>query len=160
MVFVLGCDHYLQEYELTESNEELCRVERKTEEQFYELTKEIIQAEEIEFISEERMPNQKTIPRVLASELDCDYAEIDIALEEREKRGIARNYQELGEQERDRVYAVREEYMVERMYSESTIETRKLIVCGAEHVKGLQERLTEHGEGFNGTRSDKGRLGS
>jgi hypothetical protein len=47
MVFVLGCDHYLQEYELTESNEELYRVERKTKEQFYELTKEIIQAEEL-----------------------------------------------------------------------------------------------------------------
>jgi hypothetical protein len=91
------------------------------------------------------MPNQKTIPRVLASEVDCDYDEIDIALEEREKRGIARNYQELGEQERDRVYAVREEYMVENLFR---VDDRNAQVnrLRSKHVKGMQPRRTEHGE--------------
>jgi hypothetical protein len=146
MVFLLGCDHYLQEYELTEPNDELRRAERESKEQFYELTKEIIRAEQIQFIGEECMPNQKTIPRVLASELGCDHAEIDMLLDERAKRGIERNYQELGEEVRDRVYAIREEHMVERIYSESSVEMRKLIVCGAEHMKGLHARRAEHGE--------------
>jgi hypothetical protein len=146
MVFLVGCDHYLQEYELTESNDELRKLERKTKEQFYELSKEIIRGEQIQFIGEECMPNQKTIPRVLASELGCNHAEIDMPLEERAKRGIERNYQELGEAVRDRVYAMREEYMVERIYSESSPEMRKLIICGAEHIKGLHARLAERGE--------------
>jgi hypothetical protein len=146
MVFVLGCDHYLQEYDRTESVDELWRCEHKTKEQFYELTRKIIQAKKIQFVGEECKPNQRTIPRVLASEFDCGYAEIDMPLEERERRGVARNYQELGEQERDRVYVIREGYMVERIYSESTVEMHKLIVCGAEHMKGLLARLAEHGE--------------
>jgi len=146
MVFVLGCDHYLQECDLTESNEEVCKIERRTKGRFYELVKEIVSGEEIQFIGEECKPSQKTIPRALATEFKATMPKLICPFEERQKRGIERNYQALGEQERNRVYAIREEYMVERIYSESTLGMHKLIVCGADHIKGLQARLAEHGE--------------
>ena len=141
MVYLLGCDHYLQEYDRTESIDELWAVERKTKEQFYELAKNIIESEQIQFVGEECKQGQKTIPRVLATEHGCSYAEIDMSLAERESRGIARDYQNLGEEERTRVYNLREDHMVQRVYSESGNGLSKLIVCGAEHLKGLEARF-------------------
>jgi hypothetical protein len=49
--------------------------------------------------------------------LTCAYAEIDMASEDRAASNIARNYQALGELEKDRGYALREDYMVEQAYS-------------------------------------------
>jgi hypothetical protein len=146
MVYLLGCDHYLQEYDRTESVDELWAVERQTKERFYELTKDAMESERIQFIGEECKRNQKTIPRTLATELHCSYAEIDMPVDERARRGIARDYQTLGEEERTRVYNIREDYMVQRVYSESNVGFRKLIVCGAEHLKGLEARFRQVGE--------------
>jgi hypothetical protein len=146
MVYLLGCDHYLQEYDRTESIDELWATELKTKKRFYELTKDVISTERIEFVGEECRGGQKTIPRVLAGELGCNYAEIDMPVEERDRRGIARDYQRLGEEERARVYSIRENYMVQRVYSESNVSIRKLIVCGAEHLKGLQSQFLQSGE--------------
>jgi hypothetical protein len=143
MVYLLGCDHYLQEYDRTESLDELWKVERETKEQFYELTKNVIESEGIQFVGEECKKGQKTIPRILATELGCRYAEIDMPIEERDRRGIPRDYQSLGEEVRTSVYNLRENHMLQRVYSESNIGERKLIVCGAEHLKGLEARLRQ-----------------
>ena len=146
MIYLLGCDHYLQDYDRTESVDELSAVEFKTKEQFYELTKNVIEMERIQFVGEECKPGQKTIPRALATERGCSYAEIDMPIEERHKRGIARDYQRLGGEEQSRVYNIREDYMVQRVYSESNLAMRKLIVCGAEHLAGLESRFLRSGE--------------
>jgi pheromone shutdown protein TraB len=146
MVYLLGCDHYLQEYDRTESIDELWAVERETKEQFYELAKNLIESERIQFVGEECRQGQKTIPRVLATELSHSYAEIDMSLEERDSRGIARDYQTLSEEERTQGYKLREDYMVQRVYSESGASLRKLIVCGAEHLNGLEARFRERRE--------------
>ena len=146
MVYLLGCDHYLQEYDRTESIDELWAVERKTKERFYELTKNVIESERIQFVGEECKCGQQTIPRVLAAELGCSYAEIDMPVQERDRRGIARDYQRLGEEERTRVYSIREEYMVQRVYSESNVGMHKLVVCGAEHLNGLESLFLQSGE--------------
>ena len=146
MVYLLGCDHYLQEYGRTESLDELWAVEFKAKEQFYELIKNVIGSERIQFVGEECKRGQKTIPRVLATELRCSYAEIDMPVEERDRRGIARDYQRLGEEERSRVYNIREGHMVQRVYSESNVDIHKLIICGAEHLKGLESHFSRRGE--------------
>jgi len=83
---------------------------------------------------------------VLATELNCIYAEIDMPVEERAKRGIARDYQSLGEEEKTRVFGIREDYMVRRVYSESSVGVRKLIVCGAEHLGALESQFRKSGE--------------
>jgi len=67
-------------------------------------------------------------------------------VEERERRGIARDYQRFGQEERSRVYKIREEYMAQRVHSESNVGTHKLIVCGAEHLKGLEPQFLRNGE--------------
>ena len=41
---------------------------------------------------------------------------------------------------------MREDYMVSRVSSETVGGTRKLIVCGAEHLKGLEVRFLQNGE--------------
>jgi hypothetical protein len=146
MVYLLGCDHYLQEYDRTESIDELWAVEFKAKEQFYELTKNVIESERIQFVGEECRRGQRTIPRVVATELGCSYAEIDMPIEERNRRGISREYQSLGEEERNRVYNIREDYMLQEVYSKSNVCMRKLIVCGAEHSRGLELRFSRHGE--------------
>jgi hypothetical protein len=146
MIYLLGCDHYLQEYERTESIDDLWAMERKTKEQFYDLTKHVIESERIDFVGEECKHDQKTIPRALATELGRRYAEIDMPVEERDRRGIARDYQSLGEDVRTSVYNMREDHMVQRVYLESSISLRKLIVCGAEHLKGLEARFKQEGE--------------
>lgn len=146
MVYILGCDHYLQNYDLTEPDEEISQIEREIKNEFYELTKEIIQTRSVRFIGEECLPGQKTIPRALAAELGCSYCEIDMALAEREMLGIAKNYQGLDEEERNRGYSLLEDHMVNGTYSESTVEACKLIVCGAKHLNAVKKKFEQYGE--------------
>ena len=137
MLHILGCDHYLQEYELQDCQEEIRKIEHELKKKFYSVIEEIIGGHAISFVGEECKPAQKTIPRELASERGCKYAEIDMSLTERERKGIPKNYEKLGNEEQRRCNALREEYMVDRTYSESTPEESKLIVCGALHIEGL-----------------------
>ena len=65
---------------------------------------------------------------------------------ERRKRDIPDNYQELGSAERTRGFAIREDHMVKRVYEESTVDALKLIVCGSEHLSGLDARFSSRGE--------------
>jgi hypothetical protein len=146
MVYILGCDHYVQHYDLTELDEEIRQIEHEVKNKFYELIKEIIQSQKIQFIGEECSPGQKTIPGTLAAELGCAYCEIDMAVAEREVVGIERNYQSLGDKERNRGYSLREDHMVRKTYLESTVDARKLIVCGAEHLKALKKKFWQYEE--------------
>jgi len=146
MVYILGCDHYLQEYELQGWQDEIRKIERQLKEKFYSVTEEIILDQAVKFIGEECKPGQNTIPRKLGTELGCKYAEIDMNSEERERKAIPKGYERLGSDEQKRCNALREDYMLERTYRESTLETSKLIVCGALHVEGLANRFRERGE--------------
>lgn len=146
MVFLLGCNHYLQYYDLMEVEEQLKKLEFQTRERLYELMQKLMQSREISFIGEECWPQTKTTASVLASELSCHYAEIDMLIAERRRRGILDNYKELGPPERDRGFAIREDHMVKRVYEESTVDAQKLIVCGAEHLAGLEVRFLSHCE--------------
>jgi hypothetical protein len=146
MVYILGCDHYLQEYELQDWQDEIRKIERQLKEKFYLVTEEIILNQAIKFIGEECKPGQDTIARKLAMELGRKYAEIDMSSEERERKAIPKGYEKLGSDEQRRCNALREDYMLEQAYRESTLETSKLIVCGALHVEGLADRFRERGE--------------
>jgi hypothetical protein len=42
MVYILGCDHYLQEYELQDWQDEIRKIERQLKEKFYSVTEKII----------------------------------------------------------------------------------------------------------------------
>jgi hypothetical protein len=137
MVHILGCDHYLQEYELQDGQGEIRKIEHTLKEKFYAVTEEIIRKHATKFVGEECKPAQKTIARELAAEFGCIYAEIDMSSAERERKGIPKNYERLGSEEQKRCNTLRESYIVERTYSEATPEESKLIVCGALHIDGL-----------------------
>ena len=133
----------MQEYDLQDYTEEIRKIERELKERFYLITEEIIRTQAITFIGEECKPAQRTIPRALAAEHRCKYAEIDMNSRQREEYRIPKNYEKLGNDEQRRCNALREEHMVERTYSESTVETAKLIVCGALHLEALARRFRE-----------------
>ena len=143
MVYILGCDHYLQEYELQDFQDEIRKIEHELKGKFYALTEEVIRTHCVKFVGEECKPGQDTIPRRLCAELGCKYAEIDMNSEEREKHGIPKNYEKLGNDEQQKCNALREKFMVQRTYSESTVEATRLIVCGALHIEGLAEQFRE-----------------
>lgn len=146
MVFLLGCNHYLQYYDLMETDEQLKNLEFQTRGSLYELLQETIQSRKITFVGEECWPQTKTIARVLAPELSYHYAEIDMMIVERRLRGIPDDYQELDPAQRDRCFAIREDHMLKRVYEETTVDSHKLVICGAEHLKGLAARFSVHGE--------------
>jgi hypothetical protein len=56
MVYILGCDHYLQDYDLQDYTEEIRKIERELKERFYSITEEIIRAKAITFVGEECKP--------------------------------------------------------------------------------------------------------
>ena len=96
MVRILGCDHYLQEYELQDCQEEIRTIEHDLKKKFYSVIEAIICSRAINFVGEECKPTQKTIPRELAAELGRKYAEIDMNSAERERNGIPKDYEKLG----------------------------------------------------------------
>jgi hypothetical protein len=146
MVHLLGWDHNLQDYELIEHDEDIRKIEYSIKDKFYKLTTAIISKNRIRFVGEECKRGAKTIARIVAGELACPYDEIDMPLEERANHGIARDYQLSGAPEVDRVYKLREQYMFDKITSKSGFDGEKLIVCGAEHLKGLAARFTSHGQ--------------
>ena len=144
MVYILGSDHYLQDYQLGDP-EDVRKIEFDLKHKFYLIVEEIVGTHKIEFIGEECKVGQNTIPRAIAKEVCCKYAEVDMSAIEREKRGIARDY-ESREDEKARGCALREDYMVGRIYAESNVEARKLIVCGALHIESLAKGCQMRGD--------------
>jgi hypothetical protein len=144
MVYILGSDHYLQGYALGDP-EDVREIELNSKHNFYAIVEEIVGTHKIEFIGEECKVGQKTIPRAIAKEVGCKYAEVDMPAIEREKRGIASDY-ERREDEKSRGYALREDYMLERIYTESNVGARKLIVCGALHIESLARGCKMRGD--------------
>lgn len=144
MVYILGSDHYLQDYELGDP-EDVRQIELNLKNGFYAIVEEIVSTHRIEFVGEECKVGQNTIPRAIAKEVGCKYAEVDMTATEREKRGIARDY-ERREEEKARGYALREDYMLERIYSESNVGARKLIVRGALPLECLARGCQTRGD--------------
>jgi hypothetical protein len=143
MIFLLGCDHYLQNYDLEDLMDEVQKIEHALKEKFYEIVKDIIKTQGIHFVGEECRPQQRTIPRALAEELGCTYSEIDMPTAERERLGIRPYHEDMESAIKARFNDLRESHMVDRIYASSNVEMRKLLVCGALHLNGLVRRLRE-----------------
>lgn len=145
-VYILGCDHWLQPYDLCEPMPEFKEIERQLKQEFYSIVEELIKKQNIVFIGEECKQKEHTIPRALAKENGCEYAEIDMPIEERRRQGIPENYDRLGGETKARGHDLRERFMVERVQSECRVAGPKLIVCGSEHAASLTARFEKLGE--------------
>lgn len=144
-VYILGCDHWLQPYDLCEPMPEFQEIERQLKQRFYSIVEELIKTQNIASVGEECKRNQHTIPRALAKETGCEYAEIDMPGEERLRQGIQDDY-EKNPETRARGYDLREQFMIEKATSELKRPGPKLIVCGSEHVASLKTRFEKLGE--------------
>src|ERR1700729_1577736 len=71
MVYLLGCDHYMQEYDLCEPTAGIQKIERELKEAFYLQIEQAVGGCNIEFIGEECSPAQRTIARAIAEERGC-----------------------------------------------------------------------------------------
>jgi len=145
-VFIIGLDHSMQGYDLEQSNEAEKRLEYSVKEQTYSYVEKSIKDLGIMFIGEECHTGKKTIARVLAQELGCHYAEIDMPMEQRREAGIPDDYEKQGGAVRSRGFDIRERHMISTTYSACSLTGPKLIVVGAEHIPGLKEKFASRGE--------------
>ena len=144
MVYLLGCDHYLQAYELGEFMQECRDIQLTLKRKFYDLLRDIVVTNEIDFIGEECRTGVRTIAGVIAEECRRPYAVIDMPVEARRQAGIPDDYEERGSGARMNGYIVREEWMFNRCLGYQA--NRRLVVCGSEHVDRLANRFREIGE--------------
>ncbi|HVP43058.1 MAG TPA: hypothetical protein VMS96_06475 [Terriglobales bacterium] len=145
-VFVVGLDHWLQPYDLQEYADDARREERKIKGQFYEFLDDLIKKEKISFVGEECRPGEKTIPRELARENRCEYGEIDMPQDLRRAANIPEDYEQHQGAVRDRGISLREDYMVKRFRELKTMDGPGLVICGAEHIPGLEKLLACNGD--------------
>jgi hypothetical protein len=145
MLHIVGCDHYLQPYELQEFMDDVRDIEKQLKGTFYSKLEELIKNKKVAIVAEECKPNQKTIPRVLAREQNAEYIEIDMPLEERHKLGIPDDYEQRGGAVRANAIELRERHMVEKTLTKCKRSDSCLVVCGSEHIAGLRQKLVSHG---------------
>ncbi len=79
-VYILGCDHWLQPYDLCEPMPQFQEIERQLKQRFYSIVEELIKTQNIASFGEECKRNQRTIPQALAEENGCQYVEIDMPI--------------------------------------------------------------------------------
>jgi hypothetical protein len=146
MIHLLGLDHWLQEYELytiqerdwggVTDEETAYRLRGKS--RLYDLIEAKLRSGELKLVAEECSPNQDTIARRLAAETGVAYLEIDMNRKEREAAEIPPNYLTDSEESKARGIRLRETHMAGKILSGLGQEENALLVCGSEHLAGLQ----------------------
>jgi hypothetical protein len=144
MVYILGVDHWLQEYNLVAPCEHLSGepskdeliYRRQSKGRFYEIVESLIPKHGFSLLGEECKRGQDTIPRRLADKTGMEYLEIDMAPTEREADGIDKEY-ERSDDTRSAGYKMRERHMFNKISAALSINCHALIICGAVHLGGL-----------------------
>ena len=163
-VYILGINHKLQISEVLSFGAELMQVEQAQKREFKELLESLVKDFQIQFLGEEMeieslwkerceflknlatevgkpvpgLAKFETVAAQIARNIGCDYAEIDMTLQERNRRGIPRNYtEEASMEEKERWNQVREEHMIEKTLRLARKFSNILIVCGSDHVDRL-----------------------
>jgi uncharacterized protein YPO0396 len=152
MIQIVGVDHWLQEWELWtrreyvlgEPSEDELDYRRASKSTFYDLLERLIASAAIAVIAEECREGQDTIPKRLAAEKGIRYSEIDMTTHQRQEAGIAKNY-EGAEDTKSEGYALREDWMAKITLDSLEKDRNALVVCGAIHCVGLQQRFEAHG---------------
>ena len=87
------------------------------------------------------MPNQDTIASRLAAKNGVAYIEIDMDTEEREAAEISSTYLSDSEESKARGIRLRDSHMASKILSRLSPEENAFVVCGSEHLAGLQRLL-------------------
>ena len=173
---IVGLNHNIQLAEIWKLGIDQGQIEENQKKRFRQMLETIIKECEIQFIGEEmdvaavweaqkhfmenlavavrRPPMQlpdraETIACQVANTLECNYAEIDIQLAQRELRGIPRNYTDeespYSEEQKRKWNEEREQYMVEHSFKNVGDAQNVLILCGSNHAENLSELFRQAG---------------
>lgn len=160
MVYILGCDHWLQEPENNEPQkpgtfgelfQEIDRSPkaRKQRQLFSNLIEEIICSNSIEFVGEETNQGLQTPARNSAEKYHCLYSNIEMPPDVKRQNGIPEDYQNPEKYPREQLeawYRLRERYMFDEVRKQRGERTRSLVVCGALHMRPLAELFSKGDE--------------
>jgi hypothetical protein len=152
MIQIVGVDHWLQEWELWtrreyllgEPSQDELDYRRASKSKFYDLIENLIATRNFALVGEECREGQDTIPKRLAAEKGLLHAEIDMTSKQREEAGLPQNYKEADDTKQSG-YALREDWMAKTTLGALTENQNGLVICGALHCTGLQQRFQSHG---------------
>ena len=148
-VLIVGIDHELQDPAVrTISSGNLPAIEAQDKARFRHLLRSLARDRRASFIGEEYLPPMNTIARETAAEIGVRHECVDMARDERDRRGIPVNYSkdpQLPPERKGAYHREREEYMVTRTEALAPDGGNWIIVCGLDHVGGLRELFSAGG---------------
>lgn len=150
MVYIVGCEHHYQrKIKQCFGGPDIEAFERRHKDYFYRFLEAQIREHGICFVGEEIGQGEETLPGDLAQLGGCGYANIDMPLEERERRGIPHNYSVDGAPysaaDIDAWHRIREIWMVRRTLERAGECQSILVVCGRCHQNRLADLFREEG---------------
>jgi hypothetical protein len=149
MIYILGCDHWLQPAEILDVGDEVRELAERNKRSFSAEIRAIIQPLPLGFVGEECRDNEDTIARLLAAELGWQYRMIDIPGQQRATYGIPETYETVYKanlSEILRCHLIRERYMFERVQAYRGEAANVLAIVGSEHVGRLAKLFTDNGD--------------
>jgi hypothetical protein len=152
MVQIVGLDHWLQEWELWtrreyilgEPSQEELKFRHASKSTFYDLLESLIAKRDFALVAEECREGQDTIPKRLAAEKGLRHFEIDMTSKQREVAGIPKAYED-ADDTKAKGYAQREDWMAKTTLDALEENQNGLVICGAIHCSGLQQRFLSQG---------------
>lgn len=142
-VRIVGLDHFLQFLEPRCWTRDGKQSEAEQKRQFYQWLRELAAQEKIELIAEEADPERQFLGAVLARELALPYVNIAMPRNEWKKHGVTWSHLTTSLDSRAFAYRQFERYMCEQV--EARAEQVIMVMCGRNHIAGLQQVLSSHG---------------
>src|SRR5262249_55242179 len=119
-------------------------LERNQKNAYRQQVRDFLASSPITFIGEEEQEGKA----LFAAGLGVEHEPIDMPLVERERLGIPKGYAcdpAIIEADKQRFHRTRERYMFDRCVRAETAHREILVICGMEHIAGLQHLFREGG---------------
>lgn|GEM_PF-5667923 len=148
-IVVIGCCHDLQKVCPTRQDPDHIVRQQIQKLKFVRTLAQMIEQHGINLVAEEARHAELTTVEQLARLAHIYYANIDMPLAERERRGIPRTYSSLRDiddatkEQARRFDEVREDYMFSRAKEFMTSDTKALVIVGQMHMEPLKKRFEQ-----------------
>ena len=148
-VIIIGLDHELQtSVQRMFSSDDLPAAEAGDKRKYRTLLEGAIKSSDAGLVAEEWCLPDETIAREVARSLNVRYECVDMGPDERRARGIPLDYAidpAVSAEDRDAWHRAREELMVQRTLRAAGPNPAAVVVCGLDHVVGIEQILVKHG---------------
>jgi hypothetical protein len=149
-VLILAINHQIQSARNVQmsSDGSAEAFEQSQKNSFEELLRDLIRNQRIGFVGEEAKHGDPTIAQQLCESENCQYANIDMKPEERERRQIPPGYADIKgitAEEKQRCNREREQYMCDLTLEKAGQTENTLLICGRLHAKAIAAILNQMG---------------